>query len=157
MISRNKFIRKYCYKCKLCDNIAITREPSFCYDFIYLKKPSKFINNCFPKLIKYTQDDIMEACDDDSVIKYVFCSSKICHGKNKKRKCSDKQLDDCTSMLVEQLLQIESIFKTSIKKEKESALTFLFGGTEEWKILVKTIMEETNEDTDKQQDGASQS
>ena len=192
MLSRNNFVRRFCSKCRLCTDITLTKKPSFCFDFIYVKKPSRFINSCFPKIKITNIEKMMEGRDDIDLIKKVFCSSKVC-GKDKI--CSPEQVDYCSDMFVGQILNMDESISKPVpssqlefeefsmgkgsrkrkkknkknksqnhqnqtkkdkkKKKRERKSSFIFGGGEEWTILIQSIMEESDEVKGKQQDNIS--
>jgi len=185
MISKAKFVAKYCSQCMLCSDISFDQNAGLCYDQLFKRNATEFINSCFPKLLKVDAFDILDREGEEGALRTVFCSSKVCRSKKKKKKkkhCNYNQIQNCVDKFSLQLQSIGNFqhhtrreeyddfsvegnkfflknkkgkknknkkSKKNKNKKRDIKSSFIYGGSEEWKLLIEEIMVKEDGHTDK--------
>ena len=186
MISKAKFVAKYCSQCMLCSDISLSQHADLCYDQMFKKNATEFINSCFPKLLRVDSFNIMDREGEEGALRTIFCSSKVCRNKKKKKKkkhCYYNQIQKCVDKFSLQLQSFgdfkhytrreehenfsvkDNVFYLKDKKgnkgkkknrknkdrhkKREIKSTFIYGGSDEWKLLIEELMVKEDGHTDK--------
>ncbi len=173
-IDKSKFKETVCSKCGLC--IKGT-NPKFCYNFLYKKNPSKFINVVLPKMIsqnnflsqakELSPNEVSTSMIAMSIFRAIFCTNDLCIGCSASvdqvntciLKFRTQEVNNPIYSLIKQTFgpKISKIQKKALKKAKKAEnkeknkpkVTIFMSENEEFKSEVKCILENNLKQPDK--------
>lgn len=145
--TKKQFINIICTYCGICGYTSF--NPTFCYEEMYKKNPSAFMEHCYVHLIKLKMESESRGFAltivNQHELKEIFCCSDVC-GRKAGAYCEHVLV--CLKKFRDQMFGTGSA-RTRRNKKKEKFIcaaypTFFTNDNEEWKNEIKGILEDGN-------------